>query len=413
MSKKRKIRICLYSVITEENQNRPVERTLFQRAKNGIWNIISAIKSNYSGNIFLDEYHSRKIENTNKGDISIRLSICERIFDIFANFDVDIRQISWGSLNDESVRDININTDIFIIAGGGYIFLNSDGTTNTRMDDVKFLKSISCKKVAYSIGLNRLNNETIESLSDISHETSEKIRQFSRSVDLLSVRDNDSLDLFIENGCKNVIRTADPALFLRSKIYNGAIRKKANGITVGINMACHGRNSIGMLEKSISSYVEFLKHINSTHSVYFVYFVHDDIERRIPNYLRSHGIHCDVVDCGPRALIDAYRQVDIVINQMLHSCILAFNAETPILNISYDKKSHAFLNLFELSDLFIPCVDVNREKLILLFEKILENRNNIVEKIRRGKIKLAQDMERFDHSLSEIAEAASHNLAQD
>jgi polysaccharide pyruvyl transferase WcaK-like protein len=123
--------------------------------------------------------------------------------------------------------------------------------------------------------------------------------------------------------------------------------------------------------------------------------------------LGRRGLKFEVVDLPPREMIGAYKQVDLVICQMLHSSILATNAGVPSLNIGYDVKNASFYDLMGLPELCIPHSEVSPERLVSSFADLLGRRAEIAIQLDRSKAFLLGEMQAFIEEIARLDSVAS------
>jgi len=403
----RPLRICLYVAIPEQEQFRKVQRPLSQRVKSTIRNLLNDLVTRLTGQLQLDVYHywtaANLGDNSNRGDIAIRMSVREQLIAAFAPRPVTFTELAWGALSEKSVAEINATSDLFVIGGGGYIFISADGSAGDMLAaDSPYLNTLNCPIIAVGIGLNRLMHEEVRSLETLPAKTRELIKALSTACESVSVRDRDTLELFDLHGDKSAALTGDPVLFLNNP-GDGTGKPPGRSLSVGLNLAAHGWRAIAMLLPLLPEIVDFLKAIQTRHGVEFVYLLHHDFERPVTKFLRRQGIRMRVVDSEPTELLKAYDHVDIVICQMLHACIFAANAEVPFLNIAYDQKNIAFCNLLEIADSCIPYTRAKSAALQQKFEDLLRNRASLVKTISERKASLRQEYARF---LQQVAAAA-------
>lgn len=125
------------------------------------------------------------------------------------------------------------------------------------------------------------------------------------------------------------------------------------------------------------------------------YFLHDDLEYPVVEYLRRRGLHFRLVDGLPKVLSEGYRSMDFVVSQMLHSSILAFSVGTPAINIAYDLKSAAFFELFNLSEYSIPWNQLNHERLRYSMDRMRYSLQEVKATIAERRTDLLTEQERF------------------
>ena len=396
-----RVTVCLYAAIAEQDAYRRRPRPALQKLKSTIKNGLNRFATRVSGSLILEDYHylgaKGLADNSNRGDIAIAIAIRQEISKIFIPVPVDFIEYSWGSIDSNAVKKINRNCDLFIIAGGGYIFIDSVGHINDRIDE-SFLRNINCPIVAYGIGLNRLMHEKTHPIEDLPSSTVRRLASFKNICSLIGVRDFDTKSLFDNNTNANVMLIGDPVLNL-TESSQSLDRRAKSGPVVGINLAADGWRAIAVLRKLLPSLVPFLADVRHRYNAEFVYFLHHELERPVISFLRDRGFHLRVVDTDPVSMIGRYKEVDILICQMLHSCIFAANAGVPFMNIAYDNKSLAFASLLGIQECSFAHHGVDKSFLMDRFEKIYDKRVEITSIISQKKNGLLMSRQEFNKQI--------------
>lgn len=398
------LNVCLYVAIPEEEQFRRRAHPLAQRIKSTLKHALNNFLTAVTGRLHLEAYHymvaSSLSDNSNRGDIAIRMAVREQLTAAFAPRPLTFTELGWGTLTASSVSEANKSCQLFVIGGGGYVFINGDGSAGAMLADVPHLLNLKCPVIAYGIGLNRLMHEEVHALNILPQETSESIRSLSAACATVSVRDKETLEMFALHGDKPAALIGDPVLFLQGP--RPPSRQRTARLSIGINLAAHGWRAVKVLQPRLSEIVEFLKTFEARHDVEWVYLLHHDLERPVANYLRRQGIRLRIVDGGPMELLKAYGQLDLVVCQMLHSCIFAANAGVPFLNIAYDRKNIAFCALMNVSDYCVPHNQARSDTLLQKLEELLRNRAQAASAIDGGKTLLRPALTGFLEQTVEI-----------
>jgi polysaccharide pyruvyl transferase WcaK-like protein len=365
-------------------------RPPLQRTKSITRNGWDRLATQLTGKLRLDNFHYQVAnnldDNSNRGDIAIRMAVKEQLSAALCPRDVNFIEVKWGTLNDTAVREINERCDLFLIAGGGYIFLDADGRLGACSKDIPWLKKIRCPVIAYGVGLNQLMHEKVSSLRGLPAETAEQVRDFVGLCHTISVRDLQTLELLELYGTKPIVLTGDPVLFWKG---DGAApgknhRAPSSRPRVGINLAAHGWRALLVLKPILPAVVELLKELQSR-EIALTYLLHHDFERPLIPYLRQQGLRMDMANGSPLQLLEAYQDCDFVICQMLHSCIFAANRDVPFLNIAYDQKNLAFCDLLGISRCTTPHTAASSSHLRALFDRLFDDRAAIQATIAANK----------------------------
>jgi len=350
-------------------------------------------------------HHWNTIQVTNKGDIAIRESIKEQIAAYFAPQSVQFSEVGWGFLAG-SLKEIN-DSDLFIIAGSGYIFSNEHGEIHSRIsEDARLFAKISCPIVAYGIGWNKLlESDNINERRSLSEGARRLLTNLFVKVEPIGVRDRSTQSLLAELTGKDVALIADPALFYRGSDAFSVPKTNDGFLRVGLNLAFHGKESAERIERQHLSICEFLKEFSRRHAVVYHYVQHTYTERAMPWLLLAHGIAVEHHDPIPEHLPGLYRSFDLHICQMLHSAILAIDAGVPTMNFAYDAKSSGFFELLQLSEFCLPEWPFRKDLALAAAQSLIERNAEIRLAIRDRKEELHGELVHFLDRLKPILDS--------
>jgi len=394
------IRILLYVPVPESQAFLQVKRSVLQEVKSFLkrhWEIEKSVRS---GNLCLSDYHHIRTLSSNRGDIAIGTAVKEGLVRAFREDGCEITVVGWDSLTPTLASWVNDEFDLFVIGGGGYIFLDSGGFLNHRQQDIEFLKNITIPIVAHGIGLNRLMYEKtidVDAFATLPTETKNYLNHFSDVVSEISVRDLPTQQLFQRAANRDSALVGDPALFLSLDKISSNLSKVNSEVKgkVGINVAAHGWRALKVLEQVMPVLEPTFFALESKSSNGLYYFLHDDLEYPVVEYLRRRGLPFGLVDGLPEVLSEGYRSMDFVVSQMLHSSILAFSVGTPAINIAYDLKSTAFFELFNLSEYSIPWNQLTHERLQYSIDRMRCSLQEVKATITERRNVLLTEQERF------------------
>jgi polysaccharide pyruvyl transferase WcaK-like protein len=396
---KKPLKVWLYTAIPERGQFQPFVRPPIQRAKSRLRHTLNCLWTNLSGQLHVDNFHyqiaKNLADNSNRGDIAIRLAVRQQILDVVGPQSVEFVELEWGKLTLEIVDEINSECDLFFIGGGGYIFIYGNGSGGRGFDDVLYLENIRCPVIAYGIGMNRLMHEDVRDLSDLPATTQGQVKAFSAACDHIAVRDADTLNLLNLHSDKPVSLIGDPVLFLRNIQAAAPGEKMGSRLSVGINLAAHGWRALEILTPLLPNIVQLLKHVQGTYGATFTYMLHHDFEEVAISFLRQQGIQMNVVSVDTLQLLESYGTLDFVICQMLHSCIFSTNRGIPFLNIAYDQKSVAFCELLGVPQCVLPHWSATATILKDRYDALFGNRDAIRQALIAAKIPLGAAQREF------------------
>lgn len=332
----------------------------------------------------------------NIGDVAIAETVVRLVRQIRP--EVRIVPCNWGELGATGMHSLGPD-DILIVAGSGYFAFDQDGRLPPRVaDDLARMNQSTCMVVVLGVGANRPGSGhpgagiPIDAIAD---------RQLIRSVLLrasrVSVRDDFSLQLLSGAGGADVSMIGDPALHFAS-VFGDAIPEidRTDDVPiVGINFSFHGPNSTALLRENLIIYSEALLEIQRCLKCRYKYFVHFPTEVVIPAYLNALGVHTEVVQGEPLALVREYNGVDLHIAGMLHSSILAASVDTPCIALAYDIKHGGFFDLFGLGEYCLPASGISKDALVERCLHAFGRRDEIRATIHGRRLELENATKRF------------------
>ena len=401
------VTVCLYAAITAEAETRKKSAPWPRRLKSLTKHSLDRVATKLSHRLHLDIYHYETAHglsgNSNRGDIAIRLAIKQQLRNAFAPRPVSFLEVKWGELTDDKIEEINHSCDIFVIGGGGYMFINADGSVGHMLQNVEELEKLHCPVFAYGIGLNQLMHEKVCPLDGLPENAREKIRYLSKKCELISVRDSETAKLFELYSGKLVALTGDPVLSYVARKQPQPARSQGRP-TIGINLAAHGWRALSMLKPLLPTVIAFLKKIQRTNQAELLYLQHHDLESPVIDFLRAEALEFELVSGGPDELLQGYARTDFVVCQMLHACIFAAAAGKPFLNIAYDHKSIAFGKLLGVPESCLAHGDVDLPMLERRFASLFQNRAGLSVRFEARKKVLRLSQNRFAEQLVEESE---------
>ena len=283
--------------------------------------------------------------------------------------------------------------DICVIGGGGLyskFFLPMDA---------QVIKSIEIPIVLYGIGYIRNLGD-----KELTKEQIESVRLLNACAELTSVRDEYTCKFLRDLSISDVHVIGDPAIFLGSEKTSQVVLDESK-IKIGVNVACHYWTLYPKyLYKTIDEYAkacEFLiKHLNAE----IVFLAHHPDEHHVVEVMQKKKLSLKVVDTAPNPykMRFIYSKLDLVIGMMMHSTVLAFGSEVPIVNVAYDFKNYNFMEFIGQKDKVIDVRDVDYEKIKDLSMHSLDDSKNIKRGFKTLKRKLWARQENFLTKISEL-----------
>lgn len=392
---KRRVLLYLYVPVPSSLACTPVIRSPFAKLKNRVrraydfwqWRALRNVTAHYSS-------HS-KYKNSNRGDIAIGYAIQSLIKNHEPELDFCIKEIGWHDLNTEIIEIINETADIFVIGGGGYFHAGTDGKIfQLCYNDLPLIQSIKIPKFGFCLGVNRLIAAGMTDVNELNDKRSlELLRKYSKTLEIIAVRDRYSMRSFEKAGARNVHLVADPVFFWEESFAHENVFDKHDIIQIGINFAFHGEFSTRIWKRNVELYLSFLHKFSKKVDARFVYFLHSDEERYVIQSLLAAGLNFDVVDAEPLVMLSEYAKLDIHIGQMMHSCIMAASVHVPVISLAYDTKNSGFFNMIGMDDYVININEFTVESLMDAVYKLIERRAELASFLRYRQLALRDDLE--------------------
>jgi len=269
--------------------------------------------------------------------------------------------IANNDLTPEIIRRINTEKD-FVIVGGGGLFRKPKFFKLIFSLSESSLKKIKKPIIIYGVGVNYENGRDKE-LSDIKKQ----LFKLKKYVSLFYVRDLYTQNILNELQIENKLAPC-PSLFLEPaeiKILSGSNKKR-----VGIILAPFTRVKTKVFNSYVETLVSFLAAFKNEYDFYLIN--HCRVVDR--SYLKLFKI-LDIpllYSADHHQLMARYCAMDYVIGSRGHMPIFATGANKPFLNISYNVKCDAFVNLLGYpADLNFDIKSLKAEKMKEKFKNML------------------------------------------
>lgn len=319
---------------------------------------------------------------TNIGDIAIaetiRRTLRRRIPGCsFVNID-------WGDHQRLQNRHAQRAFDLLVVAGGGYFLFNHAGTLPPRLqDDLAFLKASQVPYILWGVGVNQPFNpqggvcKPAPSATDMA-----TMQDLLDNAELITVRDQYSADYLATCTARPVHLIGDPVLHAAQALALPQDRPDAHDAPlIGLNFPFHGPSSNRFLLANLAAYARALQGIQRATGCRFRYITHHACEYVVPRLLRASGIPLEIVHADLDGTCRAYRDLDLHIGGMLHSCILSASAGTPWIAIAYDIKHKGFNQLMGMDKYYQDTLHFSETELVSLALQALEEKEALREHI--------------------------------
>jgi polysaccharide pyruvyl transferase WcaK-like protein len=340
---------------------------------------------------FCCDYRDYNVDHaSNIGD----MAIAETTRHYFCQYHAqcDFSNVDWGGIDALRTVHAQRRIDLLTMAGSGYFHFDHGGRLPKRLaNDLRFLCDTGIPYVFLGIGVNQSiapNGKmcpTTPSGEDVAIMTA-----LLAGARLIAVRDEYSAAFLSAHTRQPVHLVGDLALHTAEALGLGATSRQAHGQAplIGINFPFHGPNSNRLLLANFPAYVRALEEIQQQSDCSFRYITHHACEYPIPRLLRAAGLKLDIVHTGLAGTCRAYRDLDLHIGGMLHSCILAASSGTPWIAIAYDIKHKNFNRLMDMDAYYQDARDFSASMLTMLALQALKRRAELRARINRRRIEL-------------------------
>ena len=319
---------------------------------------------------------------TNIGDIAIAETIRRNLRQALP--DCTLSNVDWGDTARLRALQADRPIDLLVVAGGGYFLFNHAGGLQPRLHaDRDFLMTSGMPYMLWGVGVNQPFNPQGDACEIApSSEDKDTLRSLLDGAAFLSARDAYSADYLSSFTSRPVHLTGDPALHAAAALGIVPAEKPDTATPlIGINLPFHGPSSNKFLLANLSAYVRALKTIQQGSHCRFRYITHHACEYVVPHLLRAQGVAMDIVHADLSGTCAAYRDLDLHIGGMLHSCILAASSDTPWIAIAYDIKHRGFNQLMGMDDYYQDTLHFSATALSELAQRALENRKALRQHI--------------------------------
>lgn len=333
--------------------------------------------------------HIHVWDKKNKGDLAIVMAVKDLLIEKFIN--VDFLDFPIEFLSQGSTHDIkNINSCDFVIIGGGGIFYHYFLPFSKKIIS-KIKKPIFIFGTGYiqEIGSKALKPEQLDSLMYLIEKAK-----------LVGLRDNYTKNFLIKNGAHSdkISLIGDPAILLKEKkIINNKAQEfdlDANILKIGLNLNYSGWLGFGQYKKEIlSSYKNVANYFIKKYGARIYYLKHHPGEDQIIKELDFPIFK--IVDLNPYQQKYLYSKMDLIIGMMLHSCVMAFGALTPEINLAYDIRNKSFANFIKSKELLVELNDLKSGILLTKAKKVYQNKDFYKNKFLKEKNKIEKSYQDY------------------
>ncbi len=302
--------------------------------------------------------HIHVWDKSNKGDLAIVIAVKDLLVKKFNNVDFLDFPIEFLSKGTDSDID-KINSCDFVVIGGGGIFYHYFLPFSKKLIS-KIKKPIFIFGTGYirEIGAKSLKSEQLNSLLYLIKKSK-----------LVALRDDYTKKFLIKNGASpdKISLIGDPAVLLKEKKINKnkihEFELDCKAPKIGLNLNYSGWLGFGQYKKEIlDSYKNVANYFIKKYGAKIYYLKHHPGEDQIIKELDFPIFK--VVDLHPYQQKYLYSKMDLIIGMMLHSCVMAFGALTPEINLAYDLRNKSFANFIKSPELLVELEELKSNILL-------------------------------------------------
>lgn len=335
--------------------------------------------------------HIHVWDKKNKGDVGIVLAVQDLIKKTFSGNVVftDYPIETLKTFDQAKVDELNAH-DIVVVGGGGifyHYFLPFD---------VELIEALTAPVVVFGVGYIREVGAR-----SLKPEAAQSVARLCTKASLLGVRDYYTKNFLIKNGVDKtrINLIGDPAILLDET--KPADFKLEGGIKIGLNLNYSGWLGFGRWQDDIlGAYRQLADYFMKEHGATIYYLMHHPDEARIMPALGLSGMK--LVDLNAYEQKHVYGQLDLVIGMMLHSCVMAFGAGTPEINVAYDLRNKSFARFINAPELVIPLEKLKTGALLETAKKLFAEQAEYRKKFARTKKRIEKKQAEFLNKLKRL-----------
>jgi len=285
-----------------------------------------------------------------------------------------------------------INQADLVVIGGGGIFYHW-----FLPYDIVTIQAIKKPMVIFGVGYIR--EEGARALEVKEKQT---IGFLCQQAELIGVRDYYTKEFSIKVGVANkkIKVIGDPAIFLSEKKTNKVNLKPK--IKIGFNINYSGWLGFGKYkDRILDSYEYTANYFQKKYNAGIYYLNHHPSEAIIRKELKIKNLQ--LVDLPTRQQKFVYSKFDLIIGMMLHSCVMAFGAGTPEINLAYDLRNRSFAKFINHRELVISPSELRPVVLLKKALNVFKKRELYKRKFKQRKKKIWQNQFAFLKKIVQLA----------
>ena len=231
-----------------------------------------------------------------------------------------------------------------------------------------------------------------------------------KRVDTIVVRDEGSKEFLLDNGIKTkrIIVTADPVIRIKPPaLRTGQRILEDSGLdpddtSMKIGIAVKGRLSDEDFISELCIAIRELKSRWNAKIVLIPFHYTEDMQMaKELSYRVGEDVTLIRQKCLSEEMLSVIGNMDLLVGVRLHSLIHASIMEVPMIGISYDPKVNSFMKSMDLRAM-CSVYDFKGEYLIEEVEKVMVNRDIIINKVRTHKAELIEKLDRNEEMIRRL-----------
>ncbi|MFA5754159.1 MAG: polysaccharide pyruvyl transferase family protein [Patescibacteria group bacterium] len=328
--------------------------------------------------------HIHVWDQNNKGDRGIVLAVQEQLRAVWPaaeiiDFPVEVLKKYEGR------QLARLNRADFIVLGGGGIFYSY-----FLPFDRKMISAIKVPLVIYGAGYIR--EVGARSLTAAARSSLLCLVKKARFV---GVRENYTKRFLVRYGAnpRKIQVIGDPALCLsESKPPRRALAHRLDdkiNFRLGLNLNYSGWLGFGRWRDDIlQSYRAVARYFQKKYGAQVYYLQHHPGENKIYPVLKIKGLK--VIDFEPHQQKSFYANLDLVVGMMLHSCVMAAGAGTPVVNVAYDLRNRNFARFIGCPELVVELPELAHGELLRRAKMVIARQAAYREKLIAARRRVAR-----------------------
>lgn len=239
------------------------------------------------------------------------------------------------------------------------------------------------RKIKSPLRLLRLNR------FHITDKDFEKIKNFG--FNRISVRGPMSQEILQRYGISSTI-VGDTALYIKPTAYHYEKNYK-----IAINILQPNYNKWTRRGNYIKEIISFCNSISDTYRFVIIpTYINDlDISKKMSRKIKNSIVLDFTTNVNIQGLLDELSTCDLMIGERFHSNVFSACCHVPFISLEYNPKKQDLIHFLGLKEFNIRIDELTRGKLEELFNKIINNKKNIINCLRKGVDKSRKKIEDF------------------